>query len=215
MQVDDEVVIDVAKWTDGGNAIHKFTKCFNEQITKHGHEYDITVKRFFVVGFADETQMKLAPIELAAEGIEELPDWKDEKKWVGEVIPNGEAAIYKWLPIAHMEKDEAVQEIGRIRDNFEKQFSGFVEWEDKNQLILTDESQKSVNKILTVFHGTNGSWRPSVDVLLGSGIKVIRRTTLGEERWQRPKQGNMPVSWEVVGSDGTGNGDGGSDETGY
>jgi CRISPR-associated endonuclease Csn1 len=216
MQVDDEVVIDVAKLLGGvdseneegenqtkSSAIQKFLKCFNEKITKHGHEYDITVKRFFMGGFNSDSSIKLFPIELAAEGIEELPDWKDKKKWVGEVIPSGEEAIYKWLPIAHMEKDEAMQEIGRIRDNFEKQFSGFVEWEDKDQLILTNESQGNINNILTVFHGTGGSWHPSIDKLLNAGIKVIRRTTLGEERWQQPESGNMPVSWEVVGSEST------------
>lgn len=56
----------------------------------------------------------------------------------------------------------------------------------------SDKEIKSINTIL----GIGGSFHPSVDVLLSTLPKIIRRNALGEERWK--SNNHMPVSWKVT-----------------
>ncbi len=78
---------------------------------------------------------------------------------------------------------EGLAEINNAGASVAAKVYGGHQWNDKDT--------KSINTVL----GIGGSYHPSVDLLLNTLPRIIRRNTLGEIRWK--SSNNMPTSWSV------------------
>jgi CRISPR-associated endonuclease Csn1 len=179
LTINDEIEVSPEQFNT--NAISSFLKTFNESIEKNGERYNIEVNKFIVAGYNSNTDIKLKPAYMASEGLEKLPQVNELPK-----DKNG-----------NLDSDK----IARIRENYSKLYNlTNDDWENIKTLTLREDVKKNINNVNTVFgdiQGLNGSWHPGIDGLLKSGIKVLRRNTLGEERWNKPLNGNLPISWET------------------